>query len=528
MRVGFKSIAVLTLFLSWAPGAPQGNAPVPLRDLRPRFVKAQSPLYRSRSRNKAGLWIGGQRYRGLMFHAPGRVGFELDKAFRRLTIDVAVPDGNGADPHAGGAVRFEVRGDGRVLVATPPLFAGQAPVALDLDVSDVVLLELVAHGKGRAAWLGGRLRGLHGADPARFRSVSAPFSPQAYPASFRRKVNRAIDAGVRYLLHVQEPDGSWKNHVSHRDGTTALVALALFKAGVRRTEPAMVRALAYLRGRPLRSTYAVAVLLMAIEAAYFPRGATPRRAVKVISEADQVWLRRASDWLAQQQGAGFPKGQGALNPVWRYPRGGYDLSCTQYALFGLAAARRCGVPHSDVWLPTLRFLLGAQEVEGPKVTVSRYFRAGKFMRRRTERALARGFGYQLNTPPTGSMTSAGLCALIQCQAALGSRTRFRPFRERTRRAVRDALAWLEEYYDLTKNPFRGRDWWTYYLFNIERVGVLLDQRYLGTRDWYREGAELLMGIQRKGGRFGAAEVDTAFALLFLKRATVSPLTQTRR
>ena len=95
-------------------------------------------------------------------------------------------------------------------------------------------------------------------------------------------------------------------------------------------------------------------------------------------------------------------------------------------------------------------------------------------------------------------------------------------------ALRDALAWLEEYFDIGVNPFRGGAWWEYYLFNLERVGVLLDQRYVGTHDWYQEGAERLLAVQDAGGRFGGGVVNTAFALLFLKRATVPPLTQTKR
>ena len=87
---------------------------------------------------------------------------------------------------------------------------------------------------------------------------------------------------------------------------------------------------------------------------------------------------------------------------------------------------------------------------------------------------------------------------------------------------------LEEYFDIDVNPFRGGAWWEYYLFNLERVGVLLDQRYLGTHDWYQEGAEKLLAGQAGNGSFGGGVVNTAFALLFLKRATVPPLTQTRK
>jgi hypothetical protein len=290
-----------------------------------------------------------------------------------------------------------------------------------------------------------------------------------------------------------------------------------------------VRTFAWLKAQPYQRVYSVSCLLMALEARWFPKGADPKRARETIPEEEQEWIESAARWLVDQQGAGFPDSERAFNPVWRYPQGRYDLSNTQYALFGLAAADRCGARHHKVWLPALKFLLGVQEESGPKVRVSRYFRQGDFYRRQAEDAEARGFGYTAAAPPTGSMTSAGLCALVLCQDALHGRTAFEQgYARRTREAIRDALAWLEEYYDLEENPFRGSGWWAYYLFNVERVGVLLDQRYLGTRDWYEEGAELLMATQEGSGRLAGDLIDTCFALLFLKRATVAPTTPRRR
>ncbi|MHC4956180.1 MAG: hypothetical protein ACYTGZ_20240, partial [Planctomycetota bacterium] len=231
-----------------------------------------------------------------------------------------------------------------------------------------------------------------------------------------------------------------------------------------------------------------------------------------------------------QQGAGYAADQKKLYPVWRYPHGGYDLSNTQYALFGLTAANRCGVPTPKAWLPALGFLLGAQEKEGPKVTVSRYYRHGKLLRRRSERAEARGFTYVLDSKqPTAAMTTAGLCSLVLCQAALHNNGKYQTsYRARTRAGIRDALAWIEEYYDVSENVFQPQAWWAYYLFNLERAGVLLDQRYIGTQDWYRDGAERLLASQQPSGLIDNGVVNTAFALLFLKRATVPARTSSRK
>jgi hypothetical protein len=68
----------------------------------------------------------------------------------------------------------------------------------------------------------------------------------------------------------------------------------------------------------------------------------------------------------------------------------------------------------------------------------------------------------------------------------------------------------------------------YYLWSVERVGVLYDLPTIGKKDWYRWGAEILVANQQqlgnwdKGGYPGASPVlDTCLALLFLKRANLA-------
>ena len=126
--------------------------------------------------------------------------------------------------------------------------------------------------------------------------------------------------------------------------------------------------------------------------------------------------------------------------------------------------------------------------------------------------------------PTGSMTSAGIASLILCQQAVHRKAQFLSgYKAKTRVAIRDALAWIEEYYSVDENPFGSTGWWHYYLYNLERSAVLLDMRFIGTRDWYFEGANALMSTQGGTGAMGGT-INTAFAILFLKRATVPAMT----
>jgi hypothetical protein len=69
----------------------------------------------------------------------------------------------------------------------------------------------------------------------------------------------------------------------------------------------------------------------------------------------------------------------------------------------------------------------------------------------------------------------------------------------------------------------------YYFWAMERIAVLYDLRTLDNKDWYRWGAEILVAHQAadgswlEGGYPGESPVrNTAFGLLFLKRANLTP------
>jgi hypothetical protein len=144
---------------------------------------------------------------------------------------------------------------------------------------------------------------------------------------------------------------------------------------------------------------------------------------------------------------------------------------------------------------------------------------------------ARGWGYQPGREATGSMTTAGVSSLAICRSHLLGKAVFKgDLSAKTERALNDGLAWLNVNFSVKGNP-PGGGWHYYYLYGLERAGVLADTRFLGDHDWYREGAEYLLRNQNRAGywprlgrrgRRGGADTlsDTCFALLFLRRATV--------
>ena len=352
-----------------------------------------------------------------------------------------------------------------------------------------------------------------------------------YPPAFRKAVNAAVDEGVEYLLSKQRSDGSWPAADDalrkHRMGVTALCTLACLKGGVKPNDPQIRNAFAHLRAQPLVKTYDVGVLLMAIHARYSPLEElesikTDKYGNRIIkdpcqsrmSKEDRKWMQKAVKFLIDHQVDGH----------WRYPEGGVDLSNTQYALLGLWAASRCGLKiPPKVWMDSLNWLLSVQERTGRPVKLLVNEVRGDYRIAWTENARARGFRYRPENPVTAAMTTAGMASIAICQDELWGSRRFKPKdRMRTRRAIRDAMAWMQDNFDVTKNPGEPTGGWHYYyLYGLERAGILARARFMGKFDWYKEGADYLLSKQGADGKWlsSHAHLDTAFAILFLKRSS---------
>jgi hypothetical protein len=77
--------------------------------------------------------------------------------------------------------------------------------------------------------------------------------------------------------------------------------------------------------------------------------------------------------------------------------------------------------------------------------------------------------------------------------------------------------WLAKHWSLDLNY--------YYLYALERAGMLYGTDKIGDHDWYWEGAKVIVNDQNADGSWGHREKkeentwDTCFAILFLKKAT---------
>lgn len=314
------------------------------------------------------------------------------------------------------------------------------------------------------------------------------------------EIDAAIRKGVEALIDSQYRDGTWGQWGRYRGGKTALCTYALLKCGVAADHPTIRRALLFLDPIRPTETYTVGCMLLAYGAA----GQMEYR--------DR--MTRLTELLIDWQKGGD----------YAYPTGNRDLSNTQYAALGLWTAQKYGIEvPRRVWLEladaVLRYTSQVERVKAPTVGQGTV-RNGGMME-------IAGFGYRRGHKPTGSMTTAGVSTLQICKIGLGGKLQGR--RRDIDRAIEAGVNWLAHNFTVDKNPGKG-DWHYYYLYGLERVGALTRIEQMGEHWWYLAGARHLLARQQKDGHWPGGgqkrDVKTAFALLFLRRATAGKASTT--
>jgi hypothetical protein len=231
---------------------------------------------------------------------------------------------------------------------------------------------------------------------------------------------------------------------------------------------------------PLERTYSTGLLLMVLEALKN-------------HDRNREWARRGAEFLIKSQN---PSG------LWGYPDRTPDLSNSQFAIFGLYAASRMGVAVPPAGIE--RFVHRARTMQNPDG----------------------GFPYTSDALVSGSMTGAGIASLLVCRL-LGEKQKWRLDAKGIDGSCEKGFAWLAKRFRADQNPSGPSDafqpnqpFYFYYLYAVERAAVLGGRLKLGDHDWYREGAVKLIRKQSAAGHWDDV-VNTSFALLFLKRASLT-------
>ena len=405
----------------------------------------------------------------------------------------------------------------------------------------------------------------------------------AEEAALAKQVNEALDKGIAWLKTQQKNDGSYPGfgeHLKPRQyntmdvGLNALVVLTLAHGGVEGDDPAIKKCLNFCRthysGDPTKGSmnlygsgkltiYTAATLIVALDAVYrnvrrppkikvdkYGNPKPPKPAKCRYPKSIHRWIQQMVDFIVKNQ---------ERSGGWRYPgnplqseEGDTDLSNTQYALLALRAAAECGIKVPvKTWQKAAEHVLREQEEDGldaPYLIENEAWEPGldevpRFVE--VAKSRMRGWCYLPGhvALPTGSMTAAGITCLGILKERLWVAEALDPkLRTRLDRGLLDGLLWLAEYFSVKDNPEASGApamWHYYYLYGLERMGSMTGVRYVGTHDWYQEGARELLGAQTKEGGWPVAGLDgkpadhtesaitqTCFAILFLERTTPRP------
>jgi hypothetical protein len=357
----------------------------------------------------------------------------------------------------------------------------------------------------------------------------------------QQEINAAIDRGVKHLRSLQKEDGTFEPHGDRVFGSTALVVLTLASCDVPRDDPAITKALAWLFAHEPDNNYDRALFLMAVDRVYTPPDeiAAALRRQWVDPRRDLPDDRRASCLrvAAALEAAGPGKGS------WDYKEGGGsrrtirrpDSSNTQIAVLGLRAAAKLGYEVDEqTWLGVIRHFKLLREKKAPPATVDLVYEGEVQPETKRVRAAA-GFRYRVDhAQPWGSMTCAGIATLAIVREELEHRKSagLASVEAEVEEMILGGWAWLDRNWGMDRNPGHPNgEWYYYYLYSVERAGILTGVKRVGEKDWYLEGAAQLLARQKESGAWdepGKGDTsETCFALLFLKRAT-TPTTRTSR
>lgn len=378
-------------------------------------------------------------------------------------------------------------------------------------------------------------------------------------------IGRAAERGAAALKAMQQADGTW-NYTEI--GATALAGLALLECDVPKTDRSIVAAAKAVREAALTETktYSVALSLLFLDKLDQPTDTplieslvvrlvagqradggwsyncptlAPEEVKRIRAEMDPTRALAGGRDLAKLPEKGkrgkddLPKAVKdqlvAVERVGAFAvdgRGGFstsDNSNTQFATLGLWVGRRYGVPTQASLLKCAQRFRLTQNRDGGwsyngtvDMGVAGFGSSSAPMTAAGVFALAAGHGAALDVkkakdPKLDKQDVGKDINLNAGLIALGS-------------VVGTPVGWNGAGpRHAAVSGASGKAF--YFLWSLERAAVVLNLEDIGKKDWYAWGAEILVANQQLDGswrgEYATSGADTAFALLFLKKANLT-------
>jgi hypothetical protein len=412
--------------------------------------------------------------------------------------------------------------------------------------------------------------------------IAAPGRADPKPLSKEEqtKVDKAIDKAVAYLKRKQTKEGNWPTHWKQKYlvGECALPAYALLEGGVSADDPVIQKAAAFVRPKVLKTdeTYELSLAVLFLDrlgeakdkkliqtcalrliAGQHYTGGWSYRCPK-FKEGQEVALLKALEELTKRMKEEGKSTKEALRELeilrgmkalavfkdmeklnWqeetnkKKPReflpivGATDNSNTQFAILALWTAQHHDIPTEPSFRGLVARFEKSQFPNGDwNYLYSTSLRENLEARRGRPSmicvgliglAIGQGLKYPPShvPPPPGKENLRILMGLAALYSTIGVPT------------------------GQMDKPIPMQD--IYYLWSLERVGMLFNLPTLGDKEWYRWGAEIIITNQLGTGEFSAGDwsenprfaatgagqtspgfygpiLKTAFALLFLKHS----------
>jgi hypothetical protein len=373
------------------------------------------------------------------------------------------------------------------------------------------------------------------------------------PPALQKQINQAVDKGAAYLKQAQA-NGVW-DRGQETPGATALAAWTLLECGVKANDPLMQKAADYIRKAAVGETknYAISLDIFFFDKLGDPEDIPLLEALAVrlldsqnrgsgwsyfSADVPAAERKRLKDLVDNRKGKPgdipqrpqLPRKLAQLDPAIQQQIGNLpkralpdrhpaaqavaDNSNTQFAMLALWVARKYGVPVESALQRTAKRFADTQSRQngswdyislpqgGPKLPVAQ--------------------------PSSYAMTCAGLLGLTLGHAGtVAGKAKNSKALLLADSQFQAGLGHLGQILQGKVAQARGDAGKVYYfLWSLERVGVVCDLDQIHGIDWYAAGAKLLLSRQDsngswQGGEFSQGACDTCFALLFLKRANVA-------
>jgi hypothetical protein len=358
----------------------------------------------------------------------------------------------------------------------------------------------------------------------------------------QKRIDDAIKKGVGYLQNAES--SGWDQHINNCD---ELILLTLLHADVPENDAKLQSYLTRALAAPMERTYKVALLAMCLEELDRVRYQPKIRQCAQFLVDNQCANGQWSYGEPTQFAAGTPttgnrpvvasaaKDAGktekskpkvvnkvSVQKMKEGPATG-DNSNSQYAALGLRACHDAGVViPKDTVVKLAKRWWQVSQLGDPKGDKDNAVATGGGQML----AAPRGWSYVQNDRAYGSMTAGAIGAVCIYDYMLGEDWK-------KDKIVAGGMGWLVKNYSVTENvgPCETggqapNEFLYYYLYALERVGMLYDTPFVGNKDWYLDGAQVILKAQKPDGSWaesGPATMrptwDTCFAILFLKRAT---------